>query len=181
MFDPLPVEALFAPDECDAILAAADGFEEAGLVGGRRNAHLRRARIAWLDDDRAPAWLLRRIVEAVAEANRRRFDFAVEGFDERIQIARYPAATEGHFDWHSDVGEGPLARRRKLTLVAQLSDPADYAGGRLELNPDGRPQEAPRARGDAVLFPSFVLHRVTPVTAGERASLTIWAHGPPLR
>ena len=41
--------------------------------------------------------------------------------------------------------------------------------------------EAERARGSATLFPSYLLHRVTPVEAGERHSMTIWAHGPAFR
>lgn len=98
-----------------------------------------------------------------------------------MQVAWYGADSAGHFDWHADIGDGPLARRRKLTIVAQLSDPADYDGGALELNPAGRPVEAPRGFGDAVLFPSFVLHRVAPVTRGARYSLTLWAHGAPFR
>jgi len=40
---------------------------------------------------------------------------------------------------------------------------------------------APKTRGTATLFPSYLLHRVTPVTQGERFSLTIWAHGPQFR
>ena len=37
------------------------------------------------------------------------------------------------------------------------------------------------ARGTATLFPSYMLHRVTPVTEGIRHSLTVWAHGPAFR
>ena len=41
--------------------------------------------------------------------------------------------------------------------------------------------ESTDARGSATLFPSYLLHRVTPVEAGERHSMTIWAHGPAFR
>jgi PKHD-type hydroxylase len=80
-----------------------------------------------------------------------------------------------------DVGDGPIAMRRKLTMVAQLSDPADYRGGRLEINGDGRARQAPTGQGSVVVFPSFALHRVEPVSEGERWSLTLWAHGPTFR
>jgi hypothetical protein len=106
---------------------------------------------------------------------------ALTDFAERAQVARYGAEQAAHFDWHSDIGAGALAARRKLTMVVQLSDPASYAGGVLEVWPDGHVREALRSRGTAAVFPSFLLHRVTPVTAGERWSLTIWAHGPAFR
>lgn len=96
-------------------------------------------------------------------------------------MARYGGERQGHFTWHSDIGEGALAARRKLTMVVQLSDPGDYTGGALELQPDANIRAADRAKGSAVLFPSFVLHRVTPVIDGARYSLSTWVHGPAFR
>ncbi|WP_395007140.1 2OG-Fe(II) oxygenase [Cypionkella sp.] len=49
------------------------------------------------------------------------------------------------------------------------------------MRPDSNIAEASRNRGTATVFPSFVLHRVTPVTAGTRWSLTLWSHGPAFR
>ena len=72
-----------------------------------------------------------------------------------------------------------MAERRKLTIVVQLSEPDAYTGGDLEVMPGANIISADRARGTATLFPSFVLHRVTPVTVGERHSLTVWCHGAP--
>jgi PKHD-type hydroxylase len=65
--------------------------------------------------------------------------------------------------------------------VVQLSDPAGYEGGQLQVWPSNAVITAPGEKGTATLFPSYLLHRVTPVTAGERHSLTIWAHGPSYR
>ena len=96
-------------------------------------------------------------------------------------MARYGAEREGHFDWHSDIGEGALASKRKLTMVVQLSAPGAYEGGALEVMPSHHVIQACREQGSATLFPSVLLHRVTPVTEGERHSLTIWAHGPAFR
>ena len=121
------------------------------------------------------------MIRVVAQANRESFGFDLEEFAESPQIARYGAERQGHFDWHSDIGAGALAAKRKLTIVVQLSDPAEYEGGQLELRADASISTAPRQRGMAMVFPSFVLHRVTPVTAGERLSLTLWSHGPAFR
>lgn len=156
-------------------------MREAGLVRGVSDAATRRAEVAWLDDRPAAGWVTDRLVALVAKVNRDHFGFAIDEFAESAQVARYGAERQGHFGWHADIGEGPLARRRKLTLVVQLSEPEGYVGGGLELWPHGTAHEAPRTVGAAILFPAFVLHRVTPVTGGERFSLTIWAHGPAFR
>lgn len=173
----------FSPAETEAIiLHARDGaMGDAGLVGGATDHNLRRADIGWLDERDGTGWIMDRIIDVVREVNRAAFDFDLREFAESPQVARYGAEREGHFTWHSDIGDGPAARRRKLTIVVQLSAPETYEGGLLELMPDANAVVAEKAQGAATLFPSFVLHRVTPVTRGARHSLTVWAHGPAFR
>ena len=175
-------DALSAQD-CDRLIAlvAAHPLRDAGLVGGTKAHAMRRADIAWLDDIPQAAWAMDQMIGHVAAANRDHFGFALAEFGESAQVARYGAEREGHFDWHSDIGAGQWAAQRKLTIVVQLSDPADYDGGALEIRGDSNPQTAPMARGLATLFPAFMLHRVTPVSRGTRWSLTLWAHGPAFR
>ena len=172
-------DALSAED-CAHLLTLAMAAPErpAGLVGGRDGGVLRRAGIHWLDDLPGAGFAMDRMIRTVAEVNRAAFQFDLTDFGESAQIARYGAADQGHFDWHSDIGAGQWAAQRKLTVVVQLSDPAHYQGGALQIQPDNTLAEAPRARGTAAIFPSFALHRVTPVTEGQRWSLTLWAHGP---
>jgi PKHD-type hydroxylase len=63
-------------------------------------------------------------------------------------------------------------------MVLQLSDPSEYDGGDLELFIAPNPTVATRKKGLIYIFPSWVLHRVTPVTRGIRKSLVIWITGP---
>ncbi len=177
------VSEAFTALECQQIIAIAhqESLREAGLVGNQSNHNVRRAEIAWLDERAGAEWVMDRILSVVAKANRDAFGFDLSEFAESPQVARYGAERAGHFGWHSDIGDGPVARKRKLTMVVQLSEPGAYDGGVLELRPDIAVSEVPRAVGSAVLFPAFVLHQVTPVTRGERHSLTIWAHGPAFR
>lgn len=182
------LKPLFLPDalsaaECDRLIAAtaAGPMKEASLVRGVADPRLRRAELAWVDDLPDADWLMPQAMRLVAEANRGTFGFDLTDFGESAQIARYSATREGHFGWHSDIGAGTWAARRKLTVVVQLSDPQDYDGGALEIWPDASVLTAPRARGLATIFPSFQLHRVTPVTRGTRWSLTLWSHGPAFR
>jgi PKHD-type hydroxylase len=180
---PFTLTGAFSPKECDRIidLARSRPLDEAGLVKNVADPAIRRAELAWLDERPGAEWVMDRIVETVARANREVFDFALTDFAESAQVARYGAEREGHFGWHSDIGAGAVAERRKLTMVVQLSEPSDYEGGFLEVWPDGNVRQSETARGAATIFPSFHLHRVTPVTAGERWSLTVWAHGPAFR
>jgi PKHD-type hydroxylase len=176
-------EAAFSEVECDRIVALAQGAEssDARLVGRQRDHNLRRADLVWVDDVPGTAWIMARIIDLVRVANRDLFQFDLSDFAESPQIARYGAEREGHFDWHSDIGDGLVAARRKLTMVVQLSADKGYLGGGLEIRPSANVVEAVRSRGTATIFPAFQLHRVTPVTQGERFSLTVWAHGPGFR
>ncbi len=169
--------------ECQSLIAlcAAGPLHDAGLVRATTAHTIRRADLSWLDDLPQASWVMDRMTRVVAEANRESFNFELTDFAESPQVARYTAERIGHFDWHSDIGAGPLAARRKLTIVVQLSDPQDYQGGSLELRPDSTIRQSPTAQGTAILFPSFTLHRVTPVSQGTRWSLTLWSHGPAFR
>ena len=177
------IPAALTVAECDTLiqLCSAAPMQDAGLVRATTAHQIRRADLSWLDDLPQAAWVMDRMVGLVAAANRDSFGFDLTEFAESPQVARYGAERAGHFDWHSDIGAGALAAKRKLTIVVQLSDPADYDGGILELRPDSSIRQVPQARGTAAIFPSFVLHRVTPVTTGTRWSLTLWSHGPTFR
>ncbi|MGR3805315.1 2OG-Fe(II) oxygenase [Marinibacterium profundimaris] len=177
------IAGAFTAAECDAILVLVRErqAEDARLVGRASDHNLRRAELVWLDEVEGTGWIMERIIDLVRVANRDVYGFDLTEFAESPQVARYGAEREGHFSWHADIGDGRLAARRKLTMVVQLSDSADYAGGALEIMPSAQAVSAARERGSATLFPSFLLHRVTPVTEGERYSLTTWAHGPRFR
>ena len=56
----------------------------------------------------------------------------------------------------------------------------DYEGGNLNLNigMEEEPENISFPRGRIVAFPSFMIHRVTPVTRGIRKSIVIWITGP---
>ena len=156
-------------------------MKPAGLVRGTAAPHIRRADIAWLDDIPAATWVLDRMIGLVAAANRDGFRYDIAEFGESPQVACYDAEQGAHFDWHQDIGAGQWAAQRKLTIVVQLSDPVMYDGGTLEMRPDSNITTAVLVRGTATVFPSYVLHRVAPVTRGTRWSLTLWAHGPAFR
>lgn len=173
----------FSAGECDRIIAAITAVpsKDALLVGQTKDHTLRTAKLVWVDDVDGLGWVMDRLIDIVRKSNIENFDFDLREFAESPQVATYDAYDMGHFAWHSDIGEGPMARKRKLTLVLQLSLPSAYEGGDLEIMPSAQVLSANRDQGSVSIFPSFSLHQVVPVQSGVRHSLTLWAHGPAFR
>jgi PKHD-type hydroxylase len=95
---------------------------------------------------------------------------------EKIQIGRY--VDGGHYAYHKDT-ELPNNQKitRKLSAVLFLSDPKDYEGGVFEFE-ELEGQIDKMSQGSIIVFPSYVKHRVTPVTSGQRYTAVAWAVGP---
>jgi PKHD-type hydroxylase len=82
------------------------------------------------------------------------------------------------YGWHQDYG---AEISRKLSIAVQLTDPSEYEGGNLQVKTSSEPQNVRKQRGLITIFPSYVLHQVTPVTQGSRQSLVAWVSGPAFR
>ena len=173
----------FTQSECERILTflSMAPASDALLVGKTRDHNLRNAELVWIDDVDGLGWVMDRLIDLVRISNREKFDFDLRDFAESPQAATYKSTEGGHFAWHSDIGLGVAAGKRKLTLVLQLSEPSTYEGGDLKVMPSAQVLSASRAQGCVSVFPSFALHQVTPVTKGTRHSITVWAHGPAFR
>lgn len=99
-------------------------------------------------------------------------------FEEPLRYLRYAAG--GHFSCHVDHFKRvpswlPV---RKLSFTVPLSRREEYDGGDLELFFGLEPTKMPQEPGNVIVFPSFVLHQVNPVTRGVRRSLVGWVLGP---
>ena len=98
---------------------------------------------------------------------------------EAVQHAQY--GPEQHYDWHVDTFHLTGAPNdRKVTVVCLLSDPSEFEAGELQLRLYSE-YTAPLVKGSVIAFPSILEHRVTPVTAGLRATATMWLSGPRFR
>ena len=64
--------------------------------------------------------------------------------------------------------------RTDLSVTVFLSDPEDYDGGELVIESAAGEQDVKLAAGDAVVYPTTFLHRVAPVTKGERLAAVTW-------
>jgi predicted 2-oxoglutarate/Fe(II)-dependent dioxygenase YbiX len=160
----------------DRLIAEHEPLLTPGKLGtGRGNAQIRRSRVVLIENTEKYQWLYRRFWQAAQELNQRYFCVDISYIEGNIQLARYDSSDQGFYDWHTDFAD--LAPRRKISITVQLSRPEDYEGGDLELLFLKSPHAMDRTRGALIAFPSFAVHRVTPVTRGTRFSLVAWISG----
>ena len=189
---------------CDLIIADAElQNPEVALTGDHNSINLqnqtdvsklyktRNSSIVWMDD----SWIYREVIPYVLEANQIcgwNFDLTKS---ESCQFTKYSETQ--HYTWHQDSWTAPYNKPgdpdhgliRKISVTVSLANGDDYDGGDLELdlrdNKDGSPNviksELARKKGSITVFPSYIWHRVTPVTRGTRYSLVVWNLGNPFR
>jgi predicted 2-oxoglutarate/Fe(II)-dependent dioxygenase YbiX len=170
-------QGFLSDQEIDRLIADhAPSLAEGKLGFGNTDAAVRRSKIVFLGTEEKYRWLYQRLWVAAQECNRRFFCVDIAGIEPNVQLARYDSSDHGFYNWHTDfAGISPL---RKISVSVQLAASEDYEGGDLELLYDSSPHRLDRSRGALLAFPSFMLHRVTPVTRGTRWSLVAWIHGP---
>jgi len=139
---------------------------------------IRKSKIKWIHHDDKSWWLYDKLANYIQEANKS-WGFTINSIIDSIQYTEYYEGG-GHYDWHMDMGDYPN-NHRKISLTIQLSDPNTYEGGDLEFWVGRNPDKAPREQSFAVLFPSYLMHRVTPITKGVRKSLVLWVGGDTFR
>lgn len=144
--------------------------------------HVRRSKVRWLSrTDPQLATLYDKINCMALKANGNAFGFDIAGFHE-VQFTEYNADNKGTYAWHEDNNwTKNTPYDRKMSMVIQLSDKDDYTGGELKLTHDPLPAGTFENQGDAIFFPAFNRHMVTPVKLGVRYSLVTWFVGPKFR
>lgn len=174
-------QGLFLPHEVDRIL----DFWEAektikATVSGEQlyNDELRKSSVMFIDHTPENDWIYNRLAGLAMKTNNEKYWFDLLGFHQELQLTRYVAGD--FFDWHLDFGPG-ASSDRKLSMTIQLSEADEYEGGDLQFMINHKIVNAPRDKGTIVIFPSFIMHRVTPISKGCRQSIVGWVSGPPFR
>ena len=203
-------QSAIPPKICDDIIKyGLNHQEEIALTGGIQDkkakkgeklteeelkdlSKKRKSNIVWMND----RWIYREIQPYINQANASAgWDFEWD-WSESCQFTKYKL--NQFYDWHCDSWDKPYdkpkdpnshGKVRKLSCTVSLSDETEYEGGDFEFDfrntDDGsnQPQVCKeiRPKGSVVVFPSFVWHRVNPVTSGTRYSLVVWNLGWPFR
>jgi len=157
----------------------------------------RNSKIVFVND----SWIYDLILPFVHTANENAgWNFQWD-WSEDFQFTRY---TKGeYYSWHNDSWRDPIVsdnkyfngKARKLSVVVSLNDSNEYEGGDFEFDfrnyenfDDEKDRQSRKIKckeikkvGSVIVFPSFVWHRVTPVTEGTRYSLVGWNLGHPFK
>jgi PKHD-type hydroxylase len=174
----------FTPEELSQIeeMTSQLSFEKAA-VGQDDSSNVsetyRKSEIKWCFQTPEWAWVYEKLHDLILEANDTMWKFDLSTMREAIQYTEYYEGG-GHYDWHMDCGIG-IQNQRKVSVTVQLSAPDEYEGGDLQFMLGAGHKNAQRLHGAAVVFPSFFLHRVTPVTKGTRKSFVLWVGGEPYK
>ena len=195
------------PKLCDDIikygLSQAETMARTGGYGDRELSkqeikdmkRKRNSDLVWLSD----TWIYKEIHPYVHQANKNAgWNFEWDR-SEACQFTKYKL--NQYYDWHCDSWDKPYdkpntldhGKIRKLSMTCQLTDGSEYEGGELEFdfrNYDPHMRDESKhlikakeilPKGSIIVFPSFVWHRVKPVTKGTRYSLVMWNLGYPFK
>jgi len=170
----------FSHEEIDQINEMAEKVAPtiAGIASGAEGSALEQTRksiVRWLPQSEKWEWVYERLMGMINEANDALWGFDLYSIPDAIQHTIYPA-NGGHYDWHMDIGPNELSVR-KVSLTIQMSEDNEYTGGELQLLKGANPVNAPRGKGCVFIFPSYLLHRVSPVEKGTRKSMVLWVGG----
>jgi len=151
----------------------ADG----SFVDGQTTAGFRAKRVKH-NEQLSPKGASRKEADkTVLDALRRHREFQRVAMPKAIQRPLFSRYSVGmNYGLHVDDAVMGKARklRSDLSVTVFLSNPDDYEGGELEMSSPFGTQEVKLPAGSAVVYPSSTLHRVKPVTEGERLAAVTW-------
>jgi PKHD-type hydroxylase len=169
------LKKVLSHEVCQKLIDLGQGNWESAAVVNKSVVGARKSDIVWIKEQ----WVYDLISPYMFTANEQAgWKYNITAAQD-CQVTRY--TKDGFYNWHIDGmgshseldGEGTT---RKLSMSVILN--SDYEGGDLEMR--DLENKIPRLEeGSIIVFPSFVEHRVTPVTEGIRYSLVIWFVGPP--
>jgi PKHD-type hydroxylase len=173
----------FTNEELDKIVEIGNTLEQRKAVVSGNSVEddiskIRESQVSWIKMNEETVWIYDRLAYVARCLNGEFYKFDLYGFSEDLQFTTYDSEKIGHYTWHQDSGGSRSSPPRKFSLVMQLTDPNDYEGGDLEVFTTSEPTKVNKERGMITAFPSYTLHRVTPITKGIRKSLVVWATGP---
>lgn len=189
---------VFTEEEIDKMCKYFDehGVERASTIGvpdketnepgNVTNEDVRRSNVKFHNRTEDTFWIFDRINWVVNELNDMFYNFDLNGY-ETIQYTEYDDHELGKYDFHMDTVmdvDYNDYEMRKLSLTILLNKPGvDFEGGDFEINNSSElnPLKIETFPGRVIAFPSFMIHRVAPVTKGKRKSLVVWVLGPKFR
>lgn len=171
---PILINGLFSAEECDKIVENSLNKEKKETLNEEMQV-----KSIYLDlFSQENQILIKKIIQIVNEVNDNFYQFVITNLYEAIFLEYQKS---GFMNWHRDLGKRNTGgSTRKLTLSVLLSAETDYEGGKLLFKPDHTFKES-IGKGSVIIYPSYLLHAVEPLTAGVRRVLIASANGPHFR
>ena len=169
----LAEENAFTEEFCKSLIDRFDTKMKPAMVLMGKDTEVRDAN-AWQVTKREDAELVEKFEKVFFDVNAKNWDFDLSNLRD-IQVIRYDSG--GHYDWHIDIGTG-ANKARKLSMVVPLNDPSEWEGAELLMKANPDEVSMPFKVGVPIVFPSFILHKATPVTSGVRYIVAAFCYGP---
>lgn len=164
--------------QIDELKRLADDDNREGTIDGLDADSIRRSNVHWLDPQRYK-WVYDLAWNIARKANEK-YRFDIKPIRQMIQLSVYDESVQGFYGWHTDTSIHNMTR--KISISIPLSGPSEYVGGEFQIMvAAGKSWTVLQPKGAPIVFPSFEMHQVTPVTKGRRYSLVIWVDGPAWR
>lgn len=189
----IKVESAFSEEEVSFILAGLNESEREQAQIGTADSDdesllkYRSSKVNFINYSKEYSWLFEKLNKIVEKVNEEYYNFDLNGYD-FVQYSEYYANENGHYDYHIDMMMDMIPQKdydflyRKLSFSLCLNQQdTDYFGGDFKIKTGVEDVSVKLNRGDMLLFPSFILHKVEPVTEGVRKSLVGWVVGPKFR
>jgi len=168
-------EKLYSKEEVDILNKEIESLKSEGSDIPAEDV-VKTAEIKVIDSSKIT--LLNKMTDSIVEANKNNFGYNIYTEKYHMNYNTYSAKNKGRYDYHLDMVFQNPASDIKLTAILNLSTER-YDGGNLCMY-TGKEFAIPEIRipGNMVVFPSFLLHKVKPVIAGTRKTLSVWVSGP---
>ena len=147
------------------------------LDGEKQPMKTRSTMIHWMTNEKYKNSLLpiyQEISSKVRRINDSMWGYSYTGY-EPFQYSEYRIGD--YFDWHIDTNQFTGTNIRKVSFSLGLSNKNEYEGGDLIIKSSDQETHYKLDRGDIIVFPSWMLHKVTPITKGKRRVVVGWGEG----
>jgi len=165
--------SLFSKEECEKILSSA--IEELWIpakVIGNEKLHVARRQKVRGEVTGFPFMNIRSVTK---KANDEIYDFNLLGIIDQDFPQLFKYSEKGHYDWHFDLNI--MMPSRKITFIINLTDPAEYQGGKTEfLNIDTSNTDVDE-QGSCLIFPSYIPYKINPIKEGNKHIIVGHIHG----
>ena len=183
-------QPILTPQQCQELIKIGQSKpKEEGTIMSNKNSDkkdytTRKSKISWITFDKATT-IYGIILGWMQNVNLNHFGFDSMQMNEPGQYTEY---SKGDFyNWHIDIGVNrrkmPMVRKISMSLL--LNDPKEFKGGELEIFSTSINTKGDAVfnlkQGQALFFASFHVHKVRPITSGNRKSLVMWFGGTPLK